>query len=108
MGDSRYSLEPNIKEGKGGLRDLHSLFWIAKFLYDVDDIGHLVKEGVFTREEVARFRKAESHLWTLRFYLHYLAARAEERLTFDFQVAIAPRLGYTAHAGSLQLHVVLR
>jgi [protein-PII] uridylyltransferase len=100
LGDSRYSLEPNIKEGKGGLRDLHSLFWIAKFLYDVDDIGHLIKEGVFTREEVARFRKAESHLWTLRFYLHYLAARAEERLTFDFQVAIAPRLGYTTHAGS--------
>jgi [protein-PII] uridylyltransferase len=100
LGDSRYSLEPNIKEGKGGLRDLHSLFWIAKFLYDVDDIGALVKEGVFSREEAARFRKAERHLWTLRFYLHYLAGRAEERLTFDFQVAIAPRLGYTTHAGS--------
>jgi [protein-PII] uridylyltransferase len=100
LGDSRYSLEPNIKEGKGGLRDLHSLFWIAKFLYDADDVGSLVKESVFTREEAARFRKAERHLWTLRFYLHYLAGRAEERLTFDFQVAIAPPLGYTSHAGS--------
>ncbi len=100
LGDSRYSLEPNIKDGKGGLRDLQSLFWIAKFIYNVDSIDSLVEKGVFTRKEVRRFRKAESHLWTLRFYLHDEARRAEERLTFDFQMAIAPRLGYTAHAGS--------
>lgn len=108
LGDSRYSLEPNIKEGKGGLRDLQSLFWIAKFLYDASEIGSLVDEGVFTRDEVRRFRKAESHLWTLRFYLHYEAGRAEERLTFDHQMAIAPKLGYTSHAGSRDVERFMR
>jgi [protein-PII] uridylyltransferase len=100
LGGSRYSLEPHIKDGKGGLRDLQSLFWIAKFLYNVDDIRRLIERGVFTSAEVKRFAKAENFLWTLRFHLHYLAGRAEERLTFDVQMAIAPRLGYTAHAGT--------
>ena len=100
MGDTRYSLEPNIKDGKGGLRDLHTLYWIAKFLYNVDDITALVEKGVFTRAEVKRFQKAQSYLWILRCHLHYLTGRPEERLTFDMQMEIAPRLGYTAHAGS--------
>jgi [protein-PII] uridylyltransferase len=100
LGASRYSLEPNIKDGKGGLRDLHTLFWIAKFLYDVDDIAKLIDRGVFTRAEVKRFEKAQNHLWILRCHLHYLTGRAEERLTFDMQTAIAPRMGYTARAGS--------
>ncbi len=99
-GASRYSLEPNIKEGKGGLRDLQSLFWLAKFLYNVDTFARLVEKGVFTRAEVRRFEKAHSHLWTLRCDLHYQAGRAEERLTFDLQMAIAPQMGYTAHAGT--------
>jgi [protein-PII] uridylyltransferase len=100
LGDSRYSLEPHIKDGKGGLRDLQSLFWIAKFLYNVDDIRSLIEPGIFTAAEVRRFAKAENYLWTLRFHLHYLCRRGEERLTFDMQIAIAPRLGYTAHAGA--------
>lgn len=100
LGDSRYSLEPHIKDGKGGLRDLQSLFWIAKFLYNVDDIRSLIGPGLFTAAEVRRFAKAENFLWTLRFHLHYLCGRGEERLTFDMQMAIAPRLGYTAHAGA--------
>ena len=108
LGDSRYSLEPNIKDGKGGLRDLQSLFWIAKFLYNVDDIGALVDRGVFTRREVNRFRKAESHLWALRYYLHDQAKRAEERLTFDLQVAIAPRLGYRQHAGTQDVERLMK
>ncbi|HMB76398.1 MAG TPA: [protein-PII] uridylyltransferase [Kiloniellaceae bacterium] len=100
LGDSRYSLEPHIKDGKGGLRDLQSLFWIAKFIYNVDDIRSLIEPGVFTAAEVRRFAKAENFLWTLRFHLHDLCSRGEERLTFDMQIAIAPRLGYTAHAGA--------
>ncbi len=99
-GDSRYALEPNIKEGKGGLRDLQTLYWIAKYIYQVDDVARLVERGVFTREEVRRFEKAHNYLWTLRCHLHYLTGRAEERLTFDLQMQIAPRLGYTAHAGT--------
>ncbi|RMD63123.1 MAG: [protein-PII] uridylyltransferase [Alphaproteobacteria bacterium] len=99
-GGSRYSLEPNIKEGKGGLRDLHTLYWIAKYLYRVDDIEALIGRGVFTRAEVRRFAKAQEYLWTLRCHLHYLTGRPEERLTFDLQHAIAPRMGYTTHAGT--------
>jgi len=99
-GASRYALEPNIKEGKGGLRDLQTLYWIAKFLYQVDDVASLVERGVFTRQEVRRFEKAQNYLWTLRCHLHYLTGRAEDRLTFDLQHDIAPRMGYTAHAGT--------
>src|SRR5262249_21519151 len=100
MGNSRYALEPNIKEGKGGLRDLHALFWIAKYLYKVDDIATLIDRGVFTQPEVASFEKAEAFLWSVRFHLHYLVGRPEERLTFDLQPELARRLGYTDHAGS--------
>jgi [protein-PII] uridylyltransferase len=100
MGNSRYALEPNIKEGKGGLRDLHALFWIAKYLYAADDIATLVERGVFTAAEAATFDKAEAFLWTVRFGLHELAGRAEERLTFDLQPELAERLGYRDHAGT--------
>jgi [protein-PII] uridylyltransferase len=100
MGDSRYVLEPNIKEGKGGLRDLHTLFWIAKYLYRVEDVSALVERGVFTASEYATFAKAQDFLRTVRCHLHYLTDRAEERLTFDVQPALARRLGYTDHAGT--------
>jgi [protein-PII] uridylyltransferase len=100
LGNSRYALEPNIKDGKGGLRDLHALYWIAKYLYRVDDIAALVDRDVFTAAEIARFKRAEAFLWSVRCHLHYLAGRAEERLTFDLQPEIARRLGYTDHAGA--------
>ncbi|MBX6322773.1 MAG: [protein-PII] uridylyltransferase [Rhodospirillaceae bacterium] len=100
MGNSRYALEPNIKEGKGGLRDLHTLYWIAKYLYRVDDVGALVERGVLSAAEAARFKKAERFLWTLRCHLHYLTDRPEERLTFDVQSELARRMGYTDHRGS--------
>src|SRR6266849_4482629 len=100
VGDSRYQLEPNVKEGKGGLRDLHTLFWIAKYIYRIDDVGRLVQLGVLSAEESARFERAQSFLWTVRCHLHYLAERAEERLTFDMQTEIGARMGYTDHAGS--------
>ena len=100
VGDSRYQLEPNIKEGKGGLRDLHTLYWIAKYIYRIDDVAKLVELGVLSAEESARFERAQSFLWTVRVHLHYLAGRAEERLTFDMQAEIGARMGYTDHAGS--------
>jgi [protein-PII] uridylyltransferase len=101
LGDSRYVLEPNVKEGKGGLRDLQTLYWIAKYVHRVEDVGELVKREVLLREEATRFAKAAEFLWTARCHLHYLAGRAEDRLTFDVQPEIARRLGYTDHAGSL-------
>src|SRR5271155_1724990 len=100
VGDSRYQLEPNVKEGKGGLRDLHTLFWIAKYIYRTDNVGRLVELGVLSAEESLRFDHAQKFLWTVRCHIHYLAGRAEERLTFDLQTEIGRRMGYTDHAGS--------
>jgi [protein-PII] uridylyltransferase len=100
VGDSRYVLEPNVKEGKGGLRDLHTLFWIAKYAYRVDDVAKLVELGVLSEEELGRFERAHNFLWTVRCHLHYLAGRAEERLGFDVQAEIGRRMGYTDHAGT--------
>src|SRR5690606_3872251 len=77
MGDSRYYLEPNIKDGKGGLRDLQTLFWIAKYAYRVDSVAELVDRGVLTAPEARNFSKDENFLWTVRFHLHYLLGRAE-------------------------------
>jgi [protein-PII] uridylyltransferase len=95
QGESRYLVEPNIKEGKGGLRDLQTLYWIGKYLYHVYDAGDLVEHGVFTRDEYRTFQKAEAFLWNVRVHLHYLLGRAEERLSFDVQPALAAQLGYT-------------
>ena len=103
MGDSRYVVEPNIKDGKGGLRDLHTLFWIAKWLYRVEDVRDLVARGVLTEAEFRMFRRAHRHLWTVRCHLHYIAGRAEERLTFDSQIAVATAAHYADRAGSLDV-----
>ena len=94
QGESRYLVEPNIKEGKGGLRDLQTLYWIGKYLYRVSDAGDLVQHNVFTREEYETFQKAEAFLWDVRVRLHYLMGRAEEHLSFDAQPALAAQLGF--------------
>ena len=99
MGDSRYVLEPNIKDGKGGLRDLHALYWSAKFLYGVEDIAEMIEEGALTKTEVARFAKAQFFLWSVRCHLHYLTNRPEERMTFDVQPELANRMLYNDRAG---------
>ena len=99
-GDSRYVVEPNVKEGKGGLRDLHTLYWIGKYLYRVDQVSELVSREVLTRREYHRFAKASDFLWTVRFQLHYLTDRAEERLTFDVQPEMGRLLGYRDHRGA--------
>lgn len=101
FGNSRYVVEPNIKEGKGGFRDLQTLFWIAKFIYSTMDVSELQARGVFTEAERKRFTKASNFLRTVRCHLHYLTNRPEERLTFDVQTELANRLGYTDHAGTL-------
>ncbi len=100
MGDARYLLEPNVKEGKGGLRDLQTLHWLARYLYGVEDLRALVDKGVLTAADANRFAKARNFLWTVRCHLHYLTGRAEERLTLDRQGQIAARMGYRDHAGA--------
>jgi [protein-PII] uridylyltransferase len=108
MGDSRYVLEPNVKDGKGGLRDLHTLFWIAKYLYRVDHVSELVVRGVLQADEARLFAKAQEFLWTLRCHLHYLTGRAEERLTFDLQPEISRRLGYADRAGAIGVERLMK
>jgi [protein-PII] uridylyltransferase len=99
MGDSRYVVEPNIKEGKGGLRDLQTLFWIGKFALDARDAAELVGKGLFSAAELRQFMRALNHLWAIRMQLHDIAGRAEERLTFDLQRDVAERMRYRGRPG---------
>jgi [protein-PII] uridylyltransferase len=98
-GESRYLVEPDVKDGKGGLRDLHTLFWIAKFLFASDSPDELAEKGAFSREDLAIFKKCENFLWAVRCHLHFLARRGVDRLSFDRQSDLAERLGYKAHGG---------
>src|SRR5215216_1089267 len=98
-GQSRYLVEPNVKDGKGGLRDLHTLFWIAKYVYRVRDTDELLERGVFDAHEYRTFRRCADLLWSVRCNIHFFSGRAEERLSFDMQREIAIRLGYTSHPG---------
>jgi [protein-PII] uridylyltransferase len=98
-GQSRYLVEPNVKDGKGGLRDLHTLYWIAKYVYRVREREELIDHGVYDPREYRRFRRCGDFLWAVRCHMHFLTGRAEERLSFDIQREIAVRLGYTEHPG---------
>jgi [protein-PII] uridylyltransferase len=99
MGDSRYVVEPNVKDGKGGLRDLQTLYWIGKYIYDVREPKDLVSVGLLTAEEFALFERAERFFWAVRCHLHIEAGRAEERLSFQYQKAIAKRMRYADRPG---------
>ena len=99
QGGQRYVVEPNVKEGKGGLRDLQSLYWISKYVNGVKDAAELVGLGVFTEEEFETFVTAEDFLWAVRCHLHLIAGRAADQLTFDMQVAVAEAMGYRDHGG---------
>ena len=98
-GESRYLVEPNVKDGKGGLRDLHTLFWIGKYVHNSATTHGLVEFGMFSEKEYRRFRRAEKFLWTVRCNMHFLTGRPEERLSFDIQREIAEILGYNKHGG---------
>ena len=104
----RYMVEPNIKEGKGGLRDMQSLFWIAKYVYHVDDVHDLVARGLFTEDEFETFARAERFLWATRCHLHLVTDRATEQLTFDLQVDVAERMGYTDSSGQRAVEVFMQ
>ncbi len=99
IGASRYMVEPNIKEGKGGLRDLHTLFWMARRRYGFSNPQDYIGAGVFTAEEWQAFRRALEFLWSVRCHLHFVTGRAEERLTFDLQPELSKRLRYNARRG---------
>ncbi|MCV3271419.1 [protein-PII] uridylyltransferase [Roseobacter sinensis] len=104
----RYIVEPNVKEGKGGLRDLQSLYWIAKYVHNVDHAADLIPIGVFTEEEFAGFAAAEDFLWAVRGHLHLLNNRASEQLTFDMQVRVAEAMGYEDTKGRRAVEVFMQ
>src|SRR5579863_362464 len=93
-GASRYMVEPNVKEGKGGLRDLHTLFWIARYLHPADSLDAVLKLDVFQGREVRAFIRAFDFLEAVRAHIHFLTGRPEERLTFDLQPGVARRMGF--------------
>lgn len=98
-GGARYVVEPNVKEGKGGLRDLQTLFWIAKYINHAGTPDDLVKAGILTAKEHKKFIDAERFLWIVRTHLHLLNKRASEKLTFNMQVELAKSLGFEDSAG---------
>ncbi|WP_299780730.1 [protein-PII] uridylyltransferase [uncultured Roseobacter sp.] len=104
----RYVVEPNVKEGKGGLRDLQSLYWIAKYVHNVRDVADLVNLGVFTEDELRGFAAAEDFLWAVRGHLHLLSKRASEQLTFDMQVQVADAMGYEDTRGRRAVEVFMQ
>src|SRR5688500_2704407 len=99
MGDSRYVVEPNVKDGKGGLRDLHTLYWIGQYVFGVEQPAELVDKGLFSAAEYRRFERAERFFWSVRCHLHLMAGRAEERLGFDMQRQIAESMRYADRPG---------
>ncbi|MFK7752363.1 MAG: [protein-PII] uridylyltransferase [Sedimentitalea sp.] len=104
----RYMVEPNVKEGKGGLRDLQSLFWIAKYIHGVQDAAELVPLGLFQPEEFDRFVEAEDFLWAVRSHLHLITNRPTEQLSFDMQVDVAERMGYIDRAGRRGVEIFMQ
>ncbi|EJF90343.1 [protein-PII] uridylyltransferase [Bartonella tamiae] len=96
---TRYLVEPNVKEGKGGQRDLQTLLWIIQYHYRVIQTDKLVTRGILSKSELRIFKKADDFLWAVRCHMHFFNKKAQERLTFDIQRDIAHRLGYTAHPG---------
>jgi [protein-PII] uridylyltransferase len=99
MGGSRYVVEPNVKNGKGALRDLHTLYWIGKHVHGVSSPAALVGAGLLTAAEFRRFDRAERFFWSVRCHLHLLSGRAEERLGFDLQRQIASAMHYADRPG---------
>ncbi|MCH9692848.1 MAG: [protein-PII] uridylyltransferase [Gammaproteobacteria bacterium] len=92
--DAEYNLEPNIKEAPGGLRDIQTIGWVAKRYFQVQTLKQLQGREFFTEEEFAILQSGEDFLWRVRYGLHLLAGRREERLLFDYQRQLARQFGY--------------
>jgi [protein-PII] uridylyltransferase len=108
QGGQRYMVEPNVKEGKGGLRDLQSLFWIAKYVHHVETTAELVAKGVFRPDEYATFARAENFLWAVRCHMHLLTGRATEQLSFDLQVQVAQSMQYANREGRRSVEIFMQ
>ncbi len=112
-GESPFLVEPNIKEGRGGLRDMQTLYWLCRYAFGRGEARDLVgpnapNGGLLTEQEAKRARRSWDFLWTVRLHLHYVAGRAEERLTFDMQPVVGARMGYTRHGRQVGVERFMR
>jgi [protein-PII] uridylyltransferase len=92
--DTAYNLEPNVKSSPGGLRDIQTIGWVAKRHFGTDTLDELVGHGFLTGEELRKLKAGQSFLWKVRFGLHVLTGRREDRLLFDYQIKLAKLFGY--------------
>src|ERR1700690_1591943 len=92
--DTAYNLEPNVKTGPGGLRDIQTIAWVAKRHFNAESLDDLVAPRFLTPSELRRLKQAQSFLWKVRFGLHVLTGRHEDRLLFDYQIKLAHSFGY--------------
>ena len=92
--DTAYNLEPNVKNGPGGLRDLQTIGWVAKRHFGAQNLDELVAKGFLTPAELRKLQQAQNFLWKVRFGLHVLTGRHEDRLLFDHQIRLAKTFGY--------------
>jgi [protein-PII] uridylyltransferase len=108
QGDSRYAVEPHIKDGKGALRDLQTVRWLAQVLYGADAMERWVAAGLLSVADVERYLNAADFFWTVRFHLHALVGRKDDRLSFDMQPGVAVRMGYDDRADALGVEAFMR
>lgn len=106
--DSRYLLEPNVKDGKGGIRDLQTLAWIGKFFYNANDLKDLVKKKILDKNSAKSFFKSKQFFWTIRTHLHNLSHRPNEQLNFEYQTEIAKKMGYKKHKGTIDVERLMK
>ncbi len=107
-GSTVYLLEPNLKEGEGGLRDLQTAFWVSRVKYKFNDPHELIVKGIITEEELLSYNSALDFLWRIRNELHYYTGRKNEQLTFDAQVHLAEFFGYKNHERTLAVEDFMR
>jgi [protein-PII] uridylyltransferase len=107
-GDSIYLLEPQLKEGEGGLRDLHTALWLAKVKYKVHSLEELVQRAIITAAEQSEVLEARDFLFRVRNSLHFLSKRHFDQLTFEYQERIAPMLGFSAERGLSASAILMR
>ena len=107
-GSTVYLLEPNLKEGEGGLRDLQTALWVARIKYKFSNPKELIVKGIVTEEELENYYSALDYLWRIRNELHYFSRRKNEQMTFDAQVHLAQFFGYKHHDRILAVEDFMR
>jgi [protein-PII] uridylyltransferase len=106
--DTAYNLEPDVKTGPGGLRDIQTIAWVAKRHFGCETLDELATHGFLTASELRRLKQAQAFLWKVRFGLHLLNGRHEDRLLFDYQIRLAQAFGYEDGAYTLAVEQLMQ